>query len=89
MDEDVELTVTIPREYRDQLEQIARLTKLSLSEVVTHAFAEYFLELDESDIEEICEAVAEADTETDWVDHEEVRAWVRSLGTEHELPSPR
>jgi predicted transcriptional regulator len=81
------LTVQLPVEIHQRLEQLSEQTGQNLSDLVGDALREY-IAIQESQIASIQEAVAEADAGARRIPHAEVSAWLESLGTPDELPPP-
>ena len=81
------LTLTLNDDLRARLERLAHNADRSMDEVAVEAI-ETYLDLDDRQVEEIEKAIAEADAGGPFVPHEEVEAWVRSWGTDAELPRP-
>lgn len=81
------LTVRLSQSTKDRLDALSKRTKRSRSVLASEAI-EAFIELNGWQIEGIEAALREADAGL-VVPHEEVVAWVRSWGTDDELPPPR
>jgi RHH-type transcriptional regulator, rel operon repressor / antitoxin RelB len=88
MTESATLAVRLSPELRDSLAELARSRGRSEAELAAEAIAAY-VEGNTWMVEEIERAVKEADAGGPFVPHEEVEAWVRSWGTENELPRPK
>jgi predicted transcriptional regulator len=88
MTDSTTITVRLDRELRNKLEQLAKSTRRSKSFLAAEAIAEY-VELNAWQIEQIEQAVAEADAGGPFVPHEDVERWAMSLGTANELPRPK
>ena len=82
------LTVRLPREYLERLNALAQSTRRSESSLAGEALAAY-LEAREWQVAAISEAVEAADAGASPIGHAAVAAWLRSWGTEGELPRPR
>jgi RHH-type rel operon transcriptional repressor/antitoxin RelB len=82
-----ELTVRVPKRALARIEALAAQTGQSTSHLVGEALAAY-LDYQDWKIAAIAEAIKEADAGGPFVEHERVEAWVRSWGTENELPPP-
>ncbi len=80
------ISVRLPDDLREQVDDLARLTKRSRSFVVKEAVASY-VEERRRYLEAIDEAVREAD-EGVFVSGAAVDAWLRSWGTEEPVPAP-
>src|SRR5882724_6939665 len=81
------MTVRLAPEVSEKLEALARDTKRSKSYLASEAIASY-VDRNGWQIEEIKKGLDEARSGTPGVPHEEVEKWVRSWGTDHELPRP-
>lgn len=81
------MTIRLTPEVSEKLEALARDTKRSKSYLAGEAIASY-VDRNAWQIEEIKEGLEEAWSGTPGVPHDEVEKWVRSWGTEHELPRP-
>lgn len=82
------ISVRISKATKDRLARLADSTKRSQAFLAAEAIEE-FLDLNEWQVAHIEKAIAEADASGPFVAHEDVSAWVESLGTEEELPPPR
>ncbi|MEX0404113.1 CopG family ribbon-helix-helix protein [Aquibium sp. LZ166] len=80
------VSVRLPDDLRQQVDDLARLTKRSRSFVVKEAVASY-LEERRQYLDAIDEAVREADKGV-FVSGTAVEAWLRSWGTGEPLPAP-
>lgn len=80
------VSVRLPDDLRQQVDELARLTKRSRSFVVKEAVASYVEERRQY-LEAIDEAVREA-AEGVFVSGTAVDAWLRSWGTEEPVPAP-
>jgi predicted transcriptional regulator len=76
------MTVRLTPELSEKLEALARDTKRSKSYLASEAIASY-VDRNAWQIQE------EAQSGTPGVPHEDVEKWVRSWGTDHEVPRPR
>jgi predicted transcriptional regulator len=81
------LAVRLAPEVKRRLESIASRVHRSESVLAAEAIEE-FLAVQEWQIAAIEEGIAAAER-GDLISHEDVRAWVESWGSEHELPRPR
>ncbi len=81
------MTVRLTPEVSEKLEALARDTKRSKSYLASEAIASY-VDRNAWQIDEIKRGLDEARSGTPGVPHEEVEKWVRSWGTDHELPRP-
>jgi predicted transcriptional regulator len=82
------LTIQVPKEYLDRLCALAATTGRSESSLAGEALAAY-LGLQEWHVAAISAAVAEADAGATPVEHAAVVEWLKSWGTDGELPRPR
>ena len=81
------LTVQVSEAALARLKDLAARRELSPADLVGEALDAY-LDLQDWQVAAIEEAVKEADAGGPFIDHEEVVAWARSLGTENQLPRP-
>jgi predicted transcriptional regulator len=81
------MTVRLTPEVRDKLDALARDTKRSKAYLASEAI-ETFVDLNAWQVAHIKAALAEDEEGGPGVPHEEVEKWVRSWGTDHELPRP-
>ena len=82
----VPVTVRVPVEVNEKLEQLARVTRRSKSWLASEAIGGYVKS--ESDyLAAVEEGLADVQAGRT-VPHEKVREWLLSWGTEHELPPP-
>lgn len=88
MDETGTLTVHLPQEYLDRLDALAASTNRSTSALAEEALASY-LGLQEWQVAAIREAVEAADAGATPLERADVASWLRSWGTDDELPPPR
>ena len=82
------LTIHVPKDQLERLDALALSTGRSTSTLAGEALAAY-LEAQEWQVAAIAEAVEAADAGASPVEHAAVAAWLRSWGTEGELPRPR
>jgi predicted transcriptional regulator len=82
------LSVNVPNALLARLETLAQKTGRSRSFLVSAALAEY-LEYTEKEVDAVLEALEELESGTPGIPHEVVVDWLKSLGTENELPRPR
>ena len=80
-------TSEVPKDCADRLTALAESTGRSPSLLASEALTRY-LSVEEWQVAAIREAVEAADAGAPMVDHEDVVAWVRSWGTDNELPRP-
>lgn len=88
MPDSVAVVVHVDRELGERLDALSRRTRRSRSETAAEAIAAY-VDAQEWQVAEIERAVREADQEDAFVEHEEVERWLRSWGTDDELPPPK
>ena len=83
------MTIRLDDETNNRLTNLAGATDRSKAYLTMQAL-KLFLENNEWQVQEIKEAVAEADTASpdQFVDNETVMAWMETWGTDHENPSP-
>jgi predicted transcriptional regulator len=81
------LTLRLPAQLVARLEAFAALTGGSAASLVEEALIP-FLDYEEWKYTSIAEAVNKADAGGPLIEHERVEAWVKSWGTDHELPRP-
>jgi predicted transcriptional regulator len=81
------ISVRLEPEVSGKLESLAREVKRSKGHLASEAIAA-FVDCNIRQIEEIKRGVEEARSGLPGVPHAEVEKWVRSWGTEHELPRP-
>ncbi len=81
------MTVRLKPEVSDKLEALARDTKRSKAYLASEAIASY-VDHNAWQVAEIKRGLEEARSGAPGVPHEEVEEWVRSWGTDHELPRP-
>jgi RHH-type rel operon transcriptional repressor/antitoxin RelB len=83
------VSVRVDAETKQRLERLAKATDRTTTYVVRDAIREY-LDTNEWQIEAIQEAVDAADRpDAEFVDHENVAAWLESWGTADEQGPPR
>jgi predicted transcriptional regulator len=82
------LTLEVPAEIDDQLEQLAERTRMSKSSLATQALSTY-LEVADWHVEHIRKSMEAAKSGAPGVPHAKVKAWVKSWGTDKELPKPK
>jgi predicted transcriptional regulator len=81
------MTVRLTPELRDKLEALARDTRRSKSYLASEAIESY-VDLNAWQVAEIKAGLAEDEEGGPGVPHEEVARWMRSWGTDRELPKP-
>jgi predicted transcriptional regulator len=82
------LTIRLPKEYLERLDTLAVSTRRSKSSLAREAMAAY-LSVQEGQAGAISQGVEAADAGATPVEHSDVASWLRSCGSEGELPSPR
>ncbi len=80
-------TFRLKPEIVERLDLLADRTKRSKTFLVEEALEEY-LAREAWQVEEIAEAVAEADAGGPFIEHDKVEAWLKSWGTDDEAPPP-
>jgi len=88
MDKSTTLTVRLAPEIGAKLEALARDTKRSKAALAEEAVTS-FVERNARQVARIKQALAEAESGTPGIPHEDVERWVKSWGTDHELPRPK
>ena len=81
------ISVRISNSTKQRLARLAESTKRSQAFLAAEAIEE-FVVVNEWQVAHIEKAIAEADAGGPFVAHEDVTAWVESLGSEKELPPP-
>lgn len=83
------MTLRLDDETSDRLSNLAGATERSKAYLAMQAL-KLFLENNEWQVQQIKEAVAEADTASpdQFVDNDKVMAWVETWGTDHEGEPP-
>ena len=87
MSDSTTLTVRLDRSVKERLEAMASTAKRSKSYLAAEAIEEY-LSVQEWQIAGIEEAIQSMDAGKG-IPHEKVSAWVKSWGTDNELPKPK
>jgi predicted transcriptional regulator len=87
MAETVTFSVRMPKASKERLEALAKSMGRSTNYVASEAIASY-VEANAWQVDEIRKAVEKADAGGPFVPHEEVAAWLKSWGTDDELPPP-
>jgi predicted transcriptional regulator len=82
------LTIRLSKAYLEQLDALAVSTRRSKSSLASEALAAY-LSAQKWQVAAISQGVEAADAGATPVEHSEVASWLRSWGTEDELPRPR
>ena len=82
-----DLTLRLPAQLVARLEAFAALTGGSASDLVEEALVP-FLDYEERKYAATAKAVKKADAGGPFIEHDRVEAWVKSWGTDHELPRP-
>jgi predicted transcriptional regulator len=88
MAESRHMSVRLRKETLDRLDSLAKQTKRSRSYLVAEA-VENLVEENAWQIEEIGKAVRKADAGGPFVKHQDMTAWLKSWGSDEELPPPR
>lgn len=88
MTKDVTLSVRIDRKLSDKLERRARQANRSKSSLATIAIKSFF-EMEAQEIEMTKQTIARVRADEPTIPHEEVMRWIKSWGTENELPPPK
>ena len=86
-DRTVTITVRTSRETKEQLEALAENMGRSTNYIADEALSSYINE-NAWQVEAIRKAVEQADAGGPFVAMEDVKRWVESWGTDHELPPP-
>ena len=82
MSETTTITVRLDTSLKNKLEALAKSTQRSKSWLAAEAIAAY-IEQEFWQIQQIEAAIQQADrSETEWIAHEDVSAWLRTWGTE-------
>ena len=82
------MTVRLTPQTKKKLEDLARNTKRSKSHLASEAIADY-IDRNAQQVDEIMRGLDEMRSGTNSVSQEEVEEWVRSWGTDNELPRPK
>lgn len=82
-----DLTLRLPTQLVARLEAFAALTGGSAASLVEEALIP-FLDYEERKFAATVKAVQRADAGGPFIEHDRVEAWVKSWGTDHELPRP-
>jgi len=88
MPKTVPVMTRVSPELKERLQALAKDTNRSESYLAAEAIAEY-VEMNAWQVKEIRRRLDEAKAGAPGVAHEEVDAWVRSWGSENELPKPK
>jgi predicted transcriptional regulator len=88
MTKDVTLSLRIDRKLSDKLDRRARQAKRSKSSLAAIAI-ENFFEIEAMEIEKTKQVIARVKAGEPTVPHEDVMRWIKSWGTENELPRPK
>lgn len=84
----VPVMTRVSPELKERLRALAKDTNRSESYLAAEAIAEY-VEMNAWQVKEIGRRLDEAKAGAPGVAHEDVDAWVRSWGSENELPKPK
>lgn len=88
MTKDVTLSLRVDRKLSSKLEKRAKRVGRSKSSLAAWAIEQYLLS-EEEDEALTRQAIADAEAGGPFISHEEMTKWMRSLGTENELPPPK
>lgn len=81
-------TIAITDIAKNQLQELSELTHEAPEEALAHAIEER-LKVQRWQVHQVQEAVERADNGGKFINNDAMGAWVRSLGTDNELPSPK
>jgi predicted transcriptional regulator len=81
------ITVRLPLKVKRRLDKLARSTARSRSVLAANAISDY-VHSQEWQLQRIREGIADAKAGR-VIPHEKVDAWLKSWGTDHELPPPK
>lgn len=81
------LTIEMSAECSDRLQELAARLDASQESLAQEAI-QLYLDMQESQMKEIQAAVGEADSDPRRIPHEAVAAWMRTWGSDEELPRP-
>jgi predicted transcriptional regulator len=81
------LSIRIPDALKQQLDYLSRSTKRSKAFLAAEALEDY-VKKNAWKARELHEALAQADKGA-FISHDAMAAWVDSIGSENELPSPK
>jgi RHH-type rel operon transcriptional repressor/antitoxin RelB len=87
MDKSTTVTVRLAPDVGAKLEALARDTRRSKASLAEQAVTS-FVRRNVWQVARIKQALAEAESGAPGIPHEEVERWVKSWGTDHELPRP-
>lgn len=87
MDKSTTVTVRLTPEIGAKLEALASDTRRSKAPLAEEAVTS-FVERNARQVARIKEALAEAESGAPGTPHEDIERWVKSWGTDHELPRP-
>lgn len=82
------ISARIPEQLGQDLEALAEATRRSKAFLVTEAIDDY-VKRQAWLVKHIDEAVRRADGSGEYISHDKMDAWMRSLGTPNELPPPK
>ena len=84
---DTAMTVRLPSQIVGMLETLAHDTKRSKAYLAGEAITSY-VEQNAWQVARIAASLAEAEGGAPGIPHEDMERWVKSWGTDHELPPP-
>ncbi len=87
MTEHADLTLSLPAAFVAQLDELAKATGRSRGALAEEALAQY-LDVQAWQIAGIEAAIEQADAGEPGIEHERMSAWLKSWGSEEELPPP-
>jgi predicted transcriptional regulator len=82
------LTVALEPEDQERLEQLAQ-EQGGTAEELLRSLALRLLAEEDEDLAELDRRLADLDADGEGIPHDEVEAWLRSRGTDKELPGPK
>lgn len=87
MGDSTTITIRVDRSVKERLEAVAQRTKRSKSFIAGEAIEEYLAvqEWQDARIQEALAAVERGEV----IAHEDIVEWVKSWGTDNELPAPK
>jgi predicted transcriptional regulator len=88
MAKSVVVTIRLKPELSEKLDALAHTTKRSASDLASEAI-ETYVNLNAWQVAHIKAALTEDETGEPGVPHEEVVQWIKSWGTDRELPRPQ
>ncbi|HEX4292911.1 MAG TPA: hypothetical protein VHZ29_02120 [Rhizomicrobium sp.] len=88
MTKDVTLSLRVDRKLSGKLEKMAKRTRRSKSSIAAMAI-EHFIEFDAHEMELTKQALGRAEAGGPFISHDDMTKWMRSMGTDGELPLPK